>query len=395
MNNASSSSNNPGWAIPFFDLAYDQAEEQAVVEVLRSRWLTQGPRIRRFEEEMEALLGGGMQACAVANCTAALFMALHLAGAAPGREVVLPAVTFVAALNAVTMTGATPVLADCARVDTPNVTAETIRRAISPETCAVMVVHMAGMPCDMPEIVRLCEERGVMLIEDVAHAPGASLGDTMCGAFGHCSCFSFFSNKNIATGEGGMLCCKSSEHAEKARLLRSHGMTADTVARYQGRALTYDVALPGFNFRMDELRAALGLVQLAKLPAHAERRAALVQRYQAGLAATPLQPLWPAPLPDSSPAWHLMIALLPEGSERQAFMGWMRGQGVQTSVHYPAFEEFSFYHGRFAGQAPVAETYAARTVSLPLFPNMRDQDVVRVCDLCARYFRQHHQGDDA
>lgn len=382
------------WNIPFFDLDYDEAEREAVADVLCGRWLSSGPRIKAFEEAMEGLLGGTVTACAVANGTAALALALRLAKAGPGCEVVVAGVTFVAALNAVTISGAKPRLADCAALDDPNVNAETIARALTPETRAVLLVHYGGMPCDMDAIVSLCRERGVILIEDVAHAPGATYRGQACGSFGDFGCLSFFANKNIATGEGGLLVCRDPQQAAQARLLRSHGMTLGTIERYQGKGLSYDVLFPGFNFRLDELHAALGLVQLGKLERNAAKRARLVESYRSGLAGSPLALVWPQDDPDKVSANHLMPVLVPAGCDRRHFMKWLQNLGIQTSVHYPAFNRFSYYRGCFDGQAPVAEAYAARTLSLPLYPTMELAAVDQVCAQCQDYFRHPPTEED-
>ena len=254
--------------------------------VVRSGWVTMGERVAEFERKFGELLGAEGTCVATANCTASLHMAMLALDVDRGDEVVIPALTFVADANVVRMVGARPVLADCASLDDWNVSAESIERSLSPRTKAVMVLHFAGFPCDMAPIVALCRERGLALVEDVAHAPGASVGGRACGTFGDVSCFSFFSNKNLSVGEGGMVVARDRALYERLRGLRSHGMTTLTLDRHQGRAVTYDVLAPGLNYRMDEIRAAIGLVQLAKLEGGNKRRGDLTARYRSRLAGS-------------------------------------------------------------------------------------------------------------
>ena len=263
-------------SIPLFELDYDAAEATAVADVLASRWLTMGERVLEFESRFASMLGGGPIGClAVANCTAALYMAAWAAGVGPGDEVIVPGLTFVADANVVRMLGAEPVFADCASSDDLNVGPDAVERLITARTRAVIVVHFAGYACDVQGLSQLCRARGIALIEDAAHAPGATLDGRALGTFGDFGCFSFFGNKNLAVGEGGMIACSDPATLQRLRLLRAHGMTTQTLDRHQGRAQSYDVALPGLNLRMDEIHAALGIVQLGKLAAGNRRRAGI------------------------------------------------------------------------------------------------------------------------
>jgi dTDP-4-amino-4,6-dideoxygalactose transaminase len=296
----------------------------------------------------------------------------------PEDEVIIPALTFVADANVVRMIGAKPVLADCTSTSDWNVSAETIVRQITPKTKAVIVVHYAGFPCDMPSIAALCREHGIHLIEDVAHAPGASVAGQCCGTWGDISCFSFFSNKNISIGEGGMVATQNESLHQRLRYLRSHGMTTLTLDRHKGRAITYDVAEPGLNYRMDEIRAAIGLVQLEKLPAGNVRRAEITARYRANLEGSSVTIPFDVnvKLRDGVSAYHILPVLLPVDVERMNVIEALKAKGVQSSIHYPPFWTFSAYAGYFdSSDFPVATVICERELTLPLFPTMTDDEV--------------------
>ena len=264
------------WKVPLFDLNYDDREERAVQDVIASRWLAMGEKTQAFENQFSSMLGGEADCYAVSSATAALHMGLIALGVGPGDEVVIPALTFVADANVVRMVGATPVLADCVSQSDWNVSAETIAPKLTPKTKAVIVVHFAGYPCEMEAISKLCKDRDVAIIEDVAHAPGASCNGKACGTIGDVGCFSFFSNKNLSVGEGGMVTATDEKISANLKALRSHGMSTLTLDRHKGRAITYDVEQVGLNYRMDEMRAALGSVQLEKLEEGNRRRGCLL-----------------------------------------------------------------------------------------------------------------------
>jgi dTDP-4-amino-4,6-dideoxygalactose transaminase len=364
------------WKIQLFKLNFDDREVDAVKKTLESGWLTMGERITNFEAEFSNYLGSGVQSLAVANATAALHMALLALDVGPGDEVVIPALTFVADANSVRLVGATPVLADCSSLDDWNMSVDTIERCITPKTKAVMIVHYAGYPCDMPAIVEFCRKRGLKLIEDVAHAPGAMVGGRSCGTWGDIGCYSFFSNKNLSIGEGGMVTSCRPELIQRMRYLRSHGMTTLTLDRHKGRAITYDVAEPGLNYRMDEMRAAIGLVQLDKLPAGNARRKALTDRYRHNLAGTNISIPFASLPSDNVSAYHILPVLLPAGCNRTAVIESLKAKGIQSSIHYPPFWNFTAYAGQSSpDDAPVAASICDRELTLPLFPSMTDDEV--------------------
>ena len=222
------------WKVQLFKLNFDEREIKAVADVARSGWLTMGEQTKAFESRFSDFIGAGVQSIAVANGTAALHMALLATGIGPGDEVIIPALTFVADINVVVMVGARPVLADCRSLEDWNVDPAEIKRKTTRRTKAVMIVHYAGWPCDMDEIARHCRAEGLALVEDSAHAIGAEWRGGKCGTFGDVACFSFFTNKNLSVGEGGMFVTHDGQLAEKGRFLRSHGMSTLTLDRHEG-----------------------------------------------------------------------------------------------------------------------------------------------------------------
>jgi len=357
-------------------MAYGPEEEQAALNVIKSRWLTMGSVTKELESEFSRFTGV-KHALAVSNGTHALHLACLALGLGPGDEVIAPALTFVASTNAVLYTNAEVRFAEIIGKSDLNISPEAIQKQITARTKAILVVHYGGYPCQMPEIMKLARSYGLAVIEDAAHAPGASLEGRALGTWGDVGCFSFFSNKNLATGEGGMVITGSDEIAEKVRILRSHGMTTLTWDRHRGHAYTYDVVALGNNYRIDEIRAALGLAQLKKLEANNARRKAITERYREGLSQTTYAGV-DIPFLDrlGQPSYHIFPMLLPEDVNRQAFMETMRNLGVQTSIHYPPIHTFSYYRQRYPGiSLPITEAVASREVTLPLYPGMKDEDV--------------------
>lgn len=368
------------WKVQLFKLNYDEKESKAVKDTVDSGWITMGEKSKEFENRFANMLGENVSAIAVSSGTASLHMALLGLDIGIGDEVIIPALTFVADINVVKMVGATPVLADCGNFKNWNVTAETIEEQITPKTKAVIVVHFGGYPCQMDEIVELCNRRGLYLIEDCAHAPDARYRGKACGTFGDYGCFSFFTNKNLSVGEGGMLVCKDERLALKAKYFRSHGMSALTLDRHKGRAISYDVEHIGLNYRIDEMRSAIGLVQLDKLKNVNKQRELLVKRYIDKLSDIEDISIPLVNLENIEPVYHIFPILLSPQIDRVWLIGELKNRGIQSSIHYPAFRDFTAFRDIGLNDAPVAEDIAKRELTLPLYPTMSLYEVDLVCD---------------
>jgi len=365
------------WKIPLADLDFGPEESTAVENVLNSRWLTMGEITQEFELAF-AQYNQVKHAIAVANGTAALHLACAALGLGRGDEVITPALTFVATANAIRYTGATPTFADIVSPTDLTISPEAIEGQINDRTKAIMVMHYAGYACDMTSIAELAQKYHLSVIEDAAHAIGSDLEGRKLGCWGNIGCFSFFSNKNMTTGEGGMLVTNDDELAAKVRLMRSHGMTTLTWDRHRGHAWGYDVVELGYNYRMDEIHAALGLVQLGKLEKNNERRRLLTRLYHA-LFAT-LLPFVNLPFSEhrGKSAAHILPILIPDVVDRISIMEQLKQQGIQASHHYPPVHRFSAYQQLSAEknpQLPITENVADREVTLPLYPTMSDDDV--------------------
>jgi len=370
------------WDIQLFKLNFDGREISAVSDVVAGGWLSMGEKILSFETDFGSFLGEGAHCRAVANGTAALHMALLALEVGRGDEVIIPSLTFVADVNVVNLVGATPKLADATSLDDWNMSLESVEKQITENTKAVIVVHYAGYPCrDITAISQLCRDKGIGLIEDVAHAPGATVDGKVCGTFGDVGCFSFFSNKNLSIGEGGMVSTLDVELNKKLGYLRSHGMTTLTLDRHRGRAITYDVAQPGLNYRMDEMRAAIGSVQLDKLPAGNVRRGELTDRYRSNLQNSPVTMPFENQPSNFTSVYHILPVLLPEKTDRVAVIGALKEKRIQASIHYPPFWDFTAYKGQFSpDDSPVTADICRRQLTLPLFPTMTEDEVDQVCN---------------
>jgi dTDP-4-amino-4,6-dideoxygalactose transaminase len=369
---------DPVWAVPLSDVLVDAEIEDAVADAVRSGWWSMGPRVAAFEERFAAFCGVE-SAFAVSNGTSALHLALLAVGCGPGDEVLVPSLNFVAAANTIGHVGATPVFCDIEGEDRLTVDPDDIEAAVSPATRAVVVMHYGGHPCRMDAILEVARRYDLAVIEDAAHAIGADLHGRPCGAIGDVGCFSFFSNKNLPTGEGGMVVTDDEALAERIRLLRSHGMTTLTWDRHRGHAHTYDVLVQGFNYRFDELRAAMGLVQLPRLRQRNAARSRIVARYRTELEGFGGLRMPFASEGEGTSADHLAVILLPEDRPRDGFRQTLAGLGIQTSVHYPPIHQFTYYQShRTERPLPVTDALARRIVTIPLYPHMSEGDLAAV-----------------
>ena len=368
--------------VPLSDLHVDEELLDAAAQAMASGWWSMGPSVEAFEKAFAGYVGSG-HALAVANGTAALHLALLGLDCGPGDEVVLPALNFVAAANVVLHTGAQPVFCDVVGDDDLNLDVADLEVLLTPRTKAIIALHYGGYPCAMVPLLELAQARGIPVVEDAAHAPGSRLNGRSCGTLGAAGCFSFFSNKNMPLGEGGMIVTDDDALAERFRLLRSHGMTTLTWDRHRGHASTYDVVLAGFNYRLDEIRAAIGMVQLERLDDENEARGRHVLRYVEelhGRGGITFPFAQRARERAEACAYHLASALLAGGADRDAVRAGLRDRGIQTSVHYPPIHTFTAYASFSRRSLPRTEALAARLVTLPLFGRMSEEQLEHVID---------------
>jgi dTDP-4-amino-4,6-dideoxygalactose transaminase len=340
-------------------------EKAALAAVIDSGWVTMGDRVREFEQTF-ARLHQAEDSVAVNSCTAALHLILHALGIRPGDEVLVPSLTFVATANSVLYVGARPVFVDIDSLEVPLMSLEDAEAKCTPRTKAVILVHFGGYLADRSSWQAFARRKGLLLIEDAAHAPGLP----EVGTFGEAAAFSFYGNKNMTTAEGGAIIARDPSLTEAIRRARSHGMTSGTRQRLDSRTPDYDVTMLGFNYRMDELRAAIGLVQLKRLPEWNSIRQRLSLHYRRLIAdhcpsvTVPFGSHWPS-------AHHLMPVVLPAATRRQAVIDGLRNRGVQTTVHYPPVHRLTFYSD-VCPDCHLAQTeeFARRELTLPLHPRM-------------------------
>ena len=369
--------------LPFSPPSISELEIEAVVETLRSGWITTGPKTREFEREFAAAFQSPA-ALALNSCTAGLHTALVALGVGPGDEVITTTMTFAASVNVIEHVGATPVLVDI-EPDTLNLDPRCVERAISPRTRAILPVHFAGHPVDLDAIESLAESHGLAVVEDAAHAVGAEYRGRPIGSGTNPTAFSFYATKNMTTGEGGMLTA-SEELIDRARIISLHGMSREAWQRYQrGGSWRYDVVLPGFKYNMTDIQAALGLCQLRRLAQFQERRRQIADAYTAAFQELDALEL-PVSRHDVTHAWHLYVIRLKEGAlaiDRDRFVGELTERKIGTSVHFIPIHLHPYYRDKYGFEPtdfPVALDSFQRMLSLPLNPAMTDQDVADVIE---------------
>lgn len=352
---------------PLFDLNYGRPEEKAVTEVLQSKWISMGKETAAFESAFGEHLGT-KNVVAVTNCTAALHLAMVVLGIKEGDEVIVPSFTFVATVNAVRYVRAKPVFVDIKGTDDLSIDPDDVMRKITARTKAIVVMHYAGFSADVDAIMKIARERKLYVVEDAAHAPDAEYNGKKLGTIGDIGCFSFFSNKNITCAEGGALTANSSGYARRARLLRSHGMTSISYERAKGHAVDYDVVELGYNYRLDDIRAALLLAQLKRLKKDVKRREALVQEYRRLLANVDEIEIPYKRHPYRSSYYIMPVILNPRQAKitRDEVRKRMQSNGIQTSVHYPPVHKFKSY-ADYACHLPRTEHAAMYEITLPLY----------------------------
>ncbi len=367
-------------------------EIDAVTEVIRSAWIGTGERCIEFETRFAETVGAG-HAVSVSSCTAALHAALVAIGVGPGDEVVTTPFTFVATLHAVVLAGATPVLADV-DPETLNVAPDEVRKRIGPRTRAILPVHFGGLPTDMA-LRSIAEDSGLPLVEDAAHALGARVGGVEVGGGDALACFSFYPNKNITTGEGGMITTADAELAERLRTLRLQGLSSDAWKRFGSpRVVLGDGIMMGFKYNLTDLAAAIGLVQLERLPAFLESRRALAALYDRELEDVPGLSVQPRPWTDElRHSHHLYIVQVDEpgfGADRDLVLNALRAENIGAGLHYRSAHLHPYYEeslGLPPEALPAAAALSQRVLSLPLAPTMDEGDVIRVAAALRRLQR--------
>ena len=377
------------FALP--DITEDEIAE--VVDSLRKGWLTTGPKAKRFEEDFVTFIGKeNGQAIAVNSATSGLHLALEAIGIGLGDEVIVPSYTFTATAEVVRYLGGTPVFVDC--LPNYNISPSAIEAALTERTKAIIPVHFGGLACDMDSILRIARQHGLRVIEDAAHALPAKYNGELVGSLkSDASVFSFYANKTMTTGEGGMLFTSDPDIAARARVMRLHGINRDAFDRYTSSkpAWFYEVVAPGFKYNMPDLAAAIGIHQLKRLPEFHLKRRAMAERYFAAFQGLPIS-LPPLPEKDGEHAWHLFpIQILPEAQiSRDQFILDMSEQGVGCSVHFIPLHVHPYWRDTYnlkPSNFPVTQRLFDREVSLPLYTGMSDSDLAYVIEAVKKTLR--------
>jgi dTDP-4-amino-4,6-dideoxygalactose transaminase len=376
--------------LPFALPEIDDDEINAVNECLRSGWITTGPKTKQFEAEFSAYLGGDCEAISVNSATAGLHLALEALGIGPGDEVILPTLTFTATAEVVRYLGAEPVLADVDPVSL-NLSVEAISAALTPRTRAILPVHYGGLACDMDPILEFARARNLHVVEDAAHAFPTRYKGRLVGTLGSdVTVFSFYANKTMTTGEGGMIVTRNSEIAARTRVMRIHGISRDVFDRFISRTpgWFYEVVAPGYKYNLTDIASALGIQQLRKIDRFLARRHQLAQRYFEELSHLPL--LLPANATHGGMhSWHLYVIRLTSAAplERNALIEKLSEHGIGTSVHYIPLHRHPYWRHRYhlhPEQFPEADAAYQSMLSLPLYTKMTDDDQTRVIGVLKR-----------
>lgn len=381
--------------LPYHRALIEEEEISAVLEVLRSGWLTTGPRVRQFEAEFARYIGAS-HAVALSSCTAALHLALSAIGIQEGDEVILPTMTFAATGEVVLYFKARPVLVDCKK-ESFHLDTEQMASLITGRTRAIIPVHYAGYPCDMDAILSIARQHDIKVIEDAAHALPSRYKDKNVGTLGDITCFSFYATKTLTTGEGGMITTESAELAENIRMLSLHGINKDAWKRYTAEGTwRYDIQEIGYKYNLTDLQASLGIAQLKKCNAMQARRAALAERYNNALASVDCfeTPHLPA---EGQHAWHLYVIQVNPSAlriDRNRVIEELKSRGIGTSVHFIPLHLHALYQEKLdyrTGQFPNAEEHFERAISLPIYPAMTDDDADRVIEALHEIARSYQR----
>ena len=359
-----------------------KSDKLAVMNALNSPMLTDGPQLRKFEEQFARFVGSKF-AVGVSNGTAALHLALKSLGLKKGDEVIVPDITFVATANSVLLTGATPVIADVSE-DDMNISLDSIEKSITSRTKAILPVHLAGNICKMQQIKKIAKANNLFLIEDCAHAIGTKFNKKHAGTFGNAGCFSFYPTKNFTTIEGGMVITNSKKIAEYARLSRSHGLTRSLADRYsKGKPWEYDIINPGYNYRLDEIRASLGLNQLKRINQLNSKRL-IASKYLTEKFRGIKGIITPEILTNHQHTYHLYIIRIKNeyGKNRDKVFKELKKEGIQVSLHYKPLHEFSAYKklAKIYDKLDNSKQIYKESLSLPMYPGITKKDLNHVLD---------------
>jgi dTDP-4-amino-4,6-dideoxygalactose transaminase len=362
------------YKIPLFKLNFGEEEIEAVNETIRSKWISTGPKCEELENQFIDMFKV-KYALSMSNCTDALYLSSVLCDIKPDDEVICPSLTFAASANCIKYAGATPVFADIIGPEDLNIDPIDIEKKITSKTKAIIVVHMAGFPARMDEIMEIAKRYNLKVIEDACHGPLSEYKGKKLGTIGDVGCFSFFSNKNISTGEGGMLITNNEDMAKKARLLRSHGMTTMSYQRARGHATSYDIVELGYNFRMDDIRASIGVVQMNKIQKDLEKRALVRKLYVEKLSTVKGIIV---PFADNSEfvSNYIMPVVLANSTveKRESIREKIHKTGIQTSVHYPAIHKFSIYK-KYNAVLPQTEYVSDNEITLPMYSSLTNEKI--------------------
>ena len=376
-----------GYKIPLFNLNFDEREAKAAYDTIKSGWISTGPKNAELEQMFIDMWNVKYAVC-MSNCTDSLHACCLVCGFGPGDEVICPSLTFAASCNCIRYVGATPVFADIVGPNHINIDPKDIEAKITPRTKGIVVVHMAGFPCQMDKIMAIARQYNLKVIEDACHGPLSEYKGKKLGTIGDCASFSFFSNKNISTGEGGMFITNNEEYAAKARLIRSHGMSTMSYQRAKGHATEYDITCLGYNFRMDDIRASIAIEQLKKLPDDLNSRSLIRQHYVERLAKVEDLTIPFADNTEFVSNYIFPIVLLDSTKERRnKIRENIHAAGIQTSVHYPAVHKFSTYKGLNAS-LPQTEYVTDNEITLPMYAALTEEQIDFICDTVYRIINE-------
>lgn len=366
--------------IPLFDLNYGIEEEQAVIETIRSKWISMGPKCQELEEKFSEALNVKFS-LAVTNCTAALHLACLSLDLGPGDEVLCPSLTFAATVNAIKYVGATPIFCDVESCENLCISYSEIEQKITRKTKAIIVMHYAGFPCDMENILIISKKYNLRIIEDACHGPLSEYQKKKLGTIGDVGCFSFFSNKNISSGEGGMIVTNNEELYNKMKLLRSHGMSTMSYQRATGHATEYDIEVLGYNYRLDDIRASLVIEQLKKLKRDLELRNEIRKLYIEMLSGNDAYVIPFMNHKEFVSNYIFPVVLIDSNKEkRDKVRLLMAEKGIQTSVHYPAVHLFSIYRQENI-KLPITEYVSHNEITLPMYSKLTRDQIKYICDV--------------